>query len=117
MIGIELDELTTIDELNIALANSAERPQLIFKHSLTCPISSRAFDVLQSHLKNDASSNVDYKLIIVQHSRDVSNDAARKLNVVHESPQAILVRNGQAVWNVSHFDITTASLAEAINKI
>jgi bacillithiol system protein YtxJ len=113
---MELVELKTVDELKESIANSADRAQLLFKHSLTCPISTRAFSEFQSYLSSMASLEIDYKLIVVQKARDVSNKAAEELGVRHESPQAILVRNGRAIWNASHFDITSNSLAQAIKQ-
>jgi bacillithiol system protein YtxJ len=57
---------------------------------------------------------VIYCLITVQTDRAVSIEAARLLGIVHESPQAILVSNGRAVWNRSHSEITAAAINEAI---
>ena len=108
-----MNELKSIEELNGALEESRVRPVLFFKHSLTCPISARAYRELQSYLEN-AEAQVSYQLITVQTARAVSNEAAARLHVMHQSPQAILVRDGRGVWNASHFDITAARLAEAI---
>jgi bacillithiol system protein YtxJ len=111
----KLDELRTVEELERALSESAEHPVLFFKHSLTCPISSRAFGELETYLET-ADSRVAYKLITVQTARQVSGSAADKLGVAHQSPQAILVKNGASVWNASHFDITSESLGVAIRE-
>ncbi|MEW6731774.1 MAG: bacillithiol system redox-active protein YtxJ [Acidobacteriota bacterium] len=116
MSTVELTELTSAEALEQVLAASAKRGQLIFKHSLTCPISARAYEVMQQHVNNAASDNVDYWLILVQHARDVSNLVAERLNVEHESPQVILVSEGRAIWNASHFSITGTSIAEALEK-
>lgn len=45
--------------------------------------------------------------------RPVSNEIAARLGVKHESPQAILVRGGKAVWHASHRQVTAANLAAA----
>ena len=108
-----LVELQSIQELNEALQESFDRPVLLFKHSLTCPISSRAFDAFQSYLAK-AGPNISCRLIIVQNAYDVSKDLASRLRLEHQSPQAILVRNGREVWNASHYDITASSLEQAI---
>jgi len=110
-----LKELSSIEELNQALAESSERPVLLFKHSLTCPISARAFRQFKEHLE-EAVPDVSYKLITVQSARSVSNEAEERLGIQHETPQAILVRNGQPVWNASHFDITAETIQEAIQS-
>jgi bacillithiol system protein YtxJ len=111
-----LKELRTIEELSLTLEQSSEKPVLIFKHSLTCPISARAFNEFQSYLEQ-ADSRVSYHLITVQTARAVSNEVAARLKVEHESPQAILVRDGREVWSASHFAINVAALAQAIGSI
>jgi bacillithiol system protein YtxJ len=108
-----LNELTSIEDFNRVLAESSARPVLLFKHSLTCPISARAYREFQAYLE-EAEPQVSYHLITVQTARTVSNEAAARLRVVHQSPQAILVRDGREVWNASHFDITASSLAAVI---
>jgi len=109
-----LYELYTVDDLNKALAESSSRPVLIFKHSNTCSISTRAFAEFQTYLEQ-ADPEVGYYLITVQNARAVSNEAASRLAVEHQSPQAILVRENRQRWNKSHFGISVSALAEAIN--
>jgi bacillithiol system protein YtxJ len=107
--------MQSVQEFNEALQESFERPVLLFKHSLTCSISTRAFSELQDYL-NRADSNASYRLIKVQKAYDVSKEVASRLQLEHASPQAILVRNGREVWNASHFDITASSLEEAVRN-
>ncbi|MEK6288625.1 MAG: bacillithiol system redox-active protein YtxJ [Acidobacteriota bacterium] len=108
-----LQELRSIEEFEAALAESVARPVLFFKHSLTCPISTRAFSELQSYLTN-ADPRISYKLITVQNAREVSDEAASRLRLEHHSPQAILVRNGRELWSASHYEITASALEQAI---
>jgi bacillithiol system protein YtxJ len=110
-----LNQLKSIEELNRVLEESAARPVLLFKHSLTCPISARAYREFQAYLE-EAEPHVSYHLITVQTARAVSNEAAARLRVEHHSPQAILVRDGREVWNASHFDITATGLAVIIKR-
>jgi len=112
----KLNELLSIDDLEVAIEESHRRPVLLFKHSLTCPISTRAYHELRSHLEH-ADSETSYNLITVQTGRIVSNEASAKLHLHHESPQAILVRNGHSVWNASHGEITAPALDQAIRSI
>lgn len=112
---MDLNELKNIEELEGALTESHQRLVLLFKHSLTCPTSTRAFNELRSYLAR-ADSRIAYKLITVQTARAVSDAAAFKLRLTHQSPQAILVRNGSEVWSASHSDITASALDQAILK-
>ena len=70
-----------------------------------------------SHTSSAADSGTSYNLITVQTGRAVSNEASAILHLHHESPQAILVRNGHSVWNASHGEITAPALDQAIRRI
>ena len=105
----ELKPIVDIAALDDAIAESANRPVLLFKHSRTCGISCEAFDELQLHL-SASPRPVAYKLITVQSHRRVSDEASARLGVRHETPQAILLKEGRVVWNASHFRITADEL-------
>jgi bacillithiol system protein YtxJ len=106
--------LSDIDELEAAIAESLERPVLLFKHSRTCGISCEALDELRAHVE-DGALRAAYKMITVQSHRRVSDEAATRLGVRHETPQAILLRDGRPVWSASHFRITKRQLDAAIS--
>ena len=90
-------------------ARSKDRPVVIFKHSLTCPISSAAYEQM-------ARFDGEVALIEVQVSRQLSKEIEDKLGVPHESPQVIVLNNGQVAWNASHFKITAEAVTEAVKK-
>jgi bacillithiol system protein YtxJ len=110
-----LTNVSDLDMLEAAIAESCERPVLIFKHSRTCGISCEALDELHLHIEQDGKSAA-YKMITVQHHRHVSDHVAARLGVRHETPQAILLKDGKPVWNASHFRITAQELARAISQ-
>ena len=88
---------------------SKERPVVIFKHSLTCPISAAAYEEM-------AEFAGEVALVEVQRARELSAEIENRLGVNHESPQVIVLRNGQVVWNASHFKITADSVAKAVRE-
>jgi bacillithiol system protein YtxJ len=106
------ETLESLDALQVVLERSSERPQLLFKHSLYCGLSGMAFDEYQTHLRQP-DPGVDYWLITVQTGRAISNAVEERLGISHATPQAILVRDGRAVWNASHRGVNARSLAEA----
>ncbi|MFD1989589.1 bacillithiol system redox-active protein YtxJ [Paenibacillus nicotianae] len=108
-------QMTTTDQLQEALNHTTQKPLLVFKHSTRCPISAGAYSEFKSYLENNPSEDVDYGLVYVVENRDVSNAVAEHLQVKHESPQVILVKNGEPVWNTSHSKITVSSLREALS--
>src|SRR5215216_7468973 len=94
----ELTRIEEVTDLDRLLAESETRPLLLFKHSHTCGISAEALDELLLHL-NEHQANARYAMVTVQTNRQLSNAIAAKLGVRHETPQAILVRAGRAVWS------------------
>ena len=108
-----LTHLNDLDGLEAAIAESRERPVLLFKHSRTCGISHGALDELRVHL-DQAAAPASYKMITVQSHRHISDEAATRLGVRHETPQAIVLRDGKPVWKASHFRITADALTEAL---
>lgn len=85
---------------------SRDRPVVVFKHSNACPISSRAY--------REMSKLDNINLIEVQTAREVSLEVAQVTGIRHESPQVIILRNGIAVWNASHYDVDAVTVSEAI---
>jgi bacillithiol system protein YtxJ len=112
----KLTHLSDVAELETAITESRERPVLLFKHSRTCGISCEALDELHAHIEG-AAAGAAYKLITVQSHRRISDEVAARFGIRHESPQAILLRDGQPVWTGSHFKITARQLDSAIAKV
>lgn len=108
-----LTRLDRIEELDRLLAASDTRPLLLFKHSYSCGISAEALDELVDHLNADRVE-VNYAIVTVQTHRDVSNAVSRKLGVRHETPQALLIRDGRVVWSASHFRVTAKAMQTAL---
>jgi bacillithiol system protein YtxJ len=88
------------------LTRSESEPIILFKHSLTCPVSARAYRQM-SELAAPVS------LVVIQEARAVSREVEQLTGVQHESPQVIILRHGQPVWHASHFDITADTVAQA----
>jgi bacillithiol system protein YtxJ len=110
----QLKTLHGLEELDRLIAASDDRLLLLFKHSYTCGVSAEALDALVAHL-NDQPADVDYAMVTVQTHREVSNAVSRKLGVRHETPQALLIRDGRVVWSASHFRVTANAVVDAIN--
>jgi bacillithiol system protein YtxJ len=108
-----LTRLERLEDLDALLARTAARPLVLYKHSLTCGTSAYALDALSDYL-GTAPADADYAMVAVQPHRDVSNEIARRLGVRHETPQVILVRDGRAVWNASHFRVTADAVERAV---
>ena len=85
---------------------------VIFKHSTRCSISSVAKTRLS--LKWDFGDELPiYYLDLIQF-RFLSNLIAQKFNVRHESPQLLLIKDGECIYHTSHLSISVKSLKEAL---
>ena len=111
---MKLKNLVDIAALDAAIAESRHRPVVLFKHSARCGISCEALDELQTHL-SEARAEASYNLITVQSHRHISDEASARLGIRHETPQAIVLRDGRQVWNASHFRITADALSRVLS--
>ena len=101
-----VSDAAALEEL---FTRSNTEPVLLFKHSTACPISARAYSQMTA-VKTPVS------IVVVQKSRDVSREVEQRTGVRHETPQALVIRNGRAVWNASHFDITSDVVEQAVHE-
>jgi bacillithiol system protein YtxJ len=101
--------LTQIGQLEAIAADSFNTPQVLFKHSTRCSISSMALNRLES---STPPNGVDFYLLdLIQH-RDISGAIAQKFNVHHESPQVLVIKNGECTYDESHMGISMDEIAE-----
>src|SRR5215813_8539831 len=99
-------------DLEQLLDRSRTDPVLIFKHSTQCPISTQAYEEFI-----DFAEGVPHLIcsaVLVIENRKLSNAIAERFGVRHESPQALLVKDGRVVWHASHWSITSDSLNDAL---
>ena len=106
---IDWIELNDLGQLNEISSISAEKPVAIFKHSTRCSISRMALKQFENEF-NSSDEVTLYFLDLISH-RDVSNEIASRFSVAHQSPQLILIKDGKAVYNVSHNEIDAEALA------
>lgn len=95
--------LRTEDQFENILEKSYTTPQVIYKHSNACGISSLARHRLE---KNTPPPGVEFYFLDILKFRLLSNLVASDLNVNHESPQVLLIKNAKCVYDESHMGIT-----------
>jgi bacillithiol system protein YtxJ len=110
-----LKELTTIEEWKKLVEASREKPLFVFKHSTTCPVSANAWQEYQSYLKDNPNPKMTFTSVKVIESRQVSNQIAEDLDIRHQSPQVILIKNKKGIWNTSHWNINKGKITEVLN--
>lgn len=104
-------ELTHEAQLEEIKERSKNKPQVIFKHSTRCSISSVAKNRLErSNPPQDADF---YYLDLIQH-KNISGKIAETFSVYHESPQILLIKNGECIYDESHSGISMDEITDQI---
>lgn len=109
---IALSDLEQVDQI---IRDSALKPQLIFKHSTRCSISSMVKDRLERQWKSQLDEFPIYYLDLIKF-RSISNQLADKFGVIHESPQLLIIQNGECIFNCSHSDISVSAIETMLQK-
>lgn len=97
----------SIDNLDRLFEQSFVHPVVLLKHSTTCGISAGVF-------REVGLVSGDVNVVIMQTHRDLSNAIAMRTGVRHESPQAIVLRDGKPVYHASHYDIEAQQIEDSI---
>lgn len=105
--------LTSIDQLEEIERKSFEKPQILFKHSTRCSISSIS---MNKFVKNYsiAQEDADLYYLDLLNYREVSNEVGYKFQIMHQSPQVLVIKNGEAIYDASHYAIQTDKILELI---
>ena len=101
--------LTSEKQLEQILENSRTKPQVIFKHSIRCGISSMAKSRLE---RSQPPGSIDFYYLDLINYRNISNRLSELFKIVHESPQVLLIKNGECVYEESHSGIRMEEIIE-----
>ncbi|HEX6914448.1 MAG TPA: bacillithiol system redox-active protein YtxJ [Chitinophagaceae bacterium] len=103
---IQLTSEAQIDEIS---EKSKAKPQVIFKHSIRCGVSSMALSRLE---RTYVPMNAEFYLLDIISYRGISNRIAALFGVTHESPQVLVISNGKCVYDESHSGINMDEIEE-----
>ena len=101
--------LTAVNQLNEIEKRSKTKTQVIYKHSTTCGISRMVLNMFNSSYDIPENS-LDLYYIDLHSYREVSNETGYKFQVMHQSPQLIVIKNGNVVAHASHGAISEIDL-------
>ena len=102
---VSVDSLDTLERL---FSDSFDRPVVLLKHSMTCGISAGVY-------REVSLFGGDVNVVVVQTHRDLSSSIASRTGIRHESPQAIVLVDGKAVYHASHYDIEAAHIEASVS--
>jgi bacillithiol system protein YtxJ len=101
--------LTNEEQLHQIKANSKAKPQVIFKHSTRCSISSMAKNRLERSVQTD---ELDFHFLDLIKYRSISSRISEDFKVYHESPQILVIKNGECIYDESHSGIEMEEIVE-----
>ncbi len=101
-------------QLHELISESVTNRVFIFKHSNRCSISGMAKMRLEDSWDPAFSEGSTVYLLDVVNHRALSQQVAQHFEVHHESPQILLIENGECTHDASHFDITAQEIREVI---
>ncbi len=101
--------LSSQEELEQLVHLSKTSPQVIFKHSTRCSISSVAKSRLE---KNVLPGDIQFHYLDLLSHRSLSNHIADRFDVAHQSPQVLIIKDGTCVYDESHLAIDAFDIVE-----
>jgi bacillithiol system protein YtxJ len=108
------ENLEAAEDLQHAIQASNAGYVMLFKHSTTCSISHMAKMRLESKWDENVSTQIIPFYLDLKSFRDISNEISERFDVQHESPQVLLIRNEECVYDASHMDISVDELKETM---
>jgi bacillithiol system protein YtxJ len=105
--------LTSLEQLETIQKESNTEAILIFKHSTRCGISNMVIKQFEKLFTAEHSNLKVYYLDLLNY-RNISDEVGHKFQIMHQSPQLIVVRNGVSIHDASHNDITETNLTRFI---
>lgn len=106
--------LTDIDQLVDIKQKSHEHPIIIFKHSTRCSISSMALSRLERGWDDSALPKVEAYFLDLIAYRQISDAVADEFGIYHQSPQIMIIANGEVIYDDSHMGISFSSLKKTL---
>jgi len=105
--------LISVEEINTIKEISKNQSILIFKHSTRCGISRMVIKQFES-LFNEENKQLKVYYLDLLNFREVSSKLSEVFQVIHQSPQLLVIKNGISVYDESHFGITKVNLSKFI---
>lgn len=104
-------QLTSIEQLEEIKQKSNDKPQVIFKHSTRCSVSSMAKNRLE---RKEFPREADFYYLDLIANRTISTQIEKDFNVYHESPQVLVIKNGKCVYDQSHSGINMEDIKDQV---
>ena len=108
---VALNEMSQLDEI---ISLSSSKAVLIFKHSTRCGISSMVLKNFENEY-NLPDSEIELYFLDLLSYREISNEITLRFNVLHQSPQVLVIYKEQVIYHDSHNQISVEAIKKALN--
>ena len=112
---MEWNKITKSEDIDALEKASFQQTVLLYKHSSICGVSSHARQKIENGWKVIESMNLKPYFVDVISQRSLSRTIAEKFGVVHQSPQVLLIQNGESIFDISHLSISIEEIEKGIN--
>ena len=114
---MERKSLSALEQIRQIKEDSAQHPVVIYKHSTRCGISSMVLNRLERAWNpTELKSTAVYFLDLIRY-RDISQEVAAAFNVPHESPQVLLINQGECVYDASHMMVSYPTIKQQVLEL
>ncbi|SNR53299.1 MULTISPECIES: bacillithiol system redox-active protein YtxJ [Hymenobacter] len=107
--------LTQAEQLTEIVRESHEQPVIIFKHSTTCSISAAAKAKVERQWDGAGLEGTKVYYLDLLRFRPISQEIAEKFGVRHESPQLLLIQDGECRYDASHMGIRLSDVKSLVS--
>ena len=105
--------LTSLDQIEAIKEQSKTESILIFKHSTRCGVSRMVIKQFEVLFQENHQQLKVYYLDLLNY-RNVSDEIGYSFQIMHQSPQLLVIKNEVSVFDASHYDITQTNLTRFI---
>ena len=95
---------------------NVSKTAVLFKHSTRCGISSSVLKRFEKQVQMFDGA-VDFYYLDLLNYRNISGSIAEKFQVLHQSPQVVVLKNGQLVAHASHYDILEIDIKQFVEDV
>ncbi len=106
--------LKSLEQIELIKKKSKTKPVAIFKHSTRCGISRSVIKSFDSSFSENLTDKIDVYYLDLLNHRDLSSEVGYAFQVLHQSPQLLLISKGKAVLHASHYDIARVDLEKIV---
>lgn len=107
--NIKGNSITRVEQVEEIINLSENKPVLLFKHSSRCGISAMVLRRFENKLLK-AETDYSYYLLDILQFRNISMLIQDRFQILHQSPQLLVIRNGKVISHSSHHGILSENL-------